>query len=236
MEKEKFLKFLQKQLDEKNSIHFNMNKDLTEKRISNMIQRRSFFQHITILALGFSGVTFFTNKINNYYYFTFGIFLLIFDVILILLWLKEIIDIESIELEKLQDKYNNILDEQKILIDKYVESTLKEFKPDLIMQYFNNILSLPGFEIIQDDIKKESVNRKNRSKQILDYSGEIFIFILSSGIFFIFFSIFKFKIHFIILFLGFFVFFILIIQEAIVTKIMKKISKIITWFKKIKYY
>jgi len=123
--KEEFLKFLQKEKEEITNIQFSMNKDLVEKRMINITQRRDYFKHITILALGLSGIAFFTNKVEHYSYFIAGFILLISCIFLILVWLKEILDKESRGLESLQDKYNSMAVEKEAFISEFQKKFLE---------------------------------------------------------------------------------------------------------------
>ncbi|HVY35736.1 MAG TPA: hypothetical protein VG982_00450 [Candidatus Paceibacterota bacterium] len=162
----------------------------------NISQRRTYFQHITILALGLSGVTFFTDKVSNKVYFILGFSLLLLVVLLILAWLRETLDTESKGLEALQDRYNIASDEKEALIEEYIG---KQYRPDILREYISKVQLLPSAKIINDDVQKQAELRKGRSQQTLDYFGESIIFLFSSGILFLFLSVIHYTFNFLLL-------------------------------------
>lgn len=149
MEKNDFLKFLQSENDKIKNLKFKLNKDITEKRIMTNNQRRALFLHITLLALGFSGITYFSNLVLNYCYFTTGIIFLTLCILIIITWMREIIDKDDIGLKNLQDEYNNIIDGEEGLIEKFTTNTIGDFQPSIYEKYCKEVCELPGFLTIK---------------------------------------------------------------------------------------
>src|SRR3989344_4945215 len=174
MEEEKFFKLLQDERDKIVSLRFDMNKDIGERQIMNINQRREFFQQITILSLGFASITFLADQIKHETYFYLGIIFLITVVLLISSLLRETFDHESRSLKTLQDKYNAIIEEKYELINEFSN---EKFTDNSIREYFSRISALSGVSILDEDLKHEKEERKNISQQSLDYSGELIIFI-----------------------------------------------------------
>src|SRR3989338_5393815 len=183
---ESFLKMLQDDRDRLSDMQFEMNKDLGEKRIQNINRRRDFFQHVTILALGLSGVTFFTDRVIIKGYFISGFVLLILTVLMILLWFRENYDKEAKELVLLQDKYNRVSDEKDYLIDEFA---IKPFNPGVIKAYLERVQNLPSASVLAEDVKQEIKEREGRATETPDYFGELIMSFFFSGILFLFASL-----------------------------------------------
>jgi len=177
---------LQDDRDRLSDMQFEMNKDLGEKRIQNINRRRDFFQHVTILALGLSGVTFFTDRVIIKGYFISGFVLLILTVLMILLWFRENYDKEAKELVLLQDKYNRVSDEKDDLIDEFA---IKPFNPGVIKAYLERVQNLPSASVLAEDVKQEIKEREGRATETPDYFGELIMSFFFSGILFLFASL-----------------------------------------------
>jgi|SRR3989344_1047491 len=183
---ENFLKILQDDRDRLSAMQFEMNKDFGDKRISIVNERREFYQHLTLLALGLLGATFFTDKIVHVSFFFAGLLSLVCLVLAVVFWLREIYDKESKDLVALQDKYNNVSEEKDELIDKFA---IKPFHPNILKEYAESIQNLRGAFLLQEDVDSQREERKNREQEQLDYFGELVIFLFVVGAFFLFLSV-----------------------------------------------
>ncbi len=175
------------------SIQLDMNRDLGDKRIMNINQRRSFFQHITLLSLGILGAAFLGEKVINDSYFKIGFYSLITCDALVLFWMREIIDEESTQLQLLQDKYNILSEEKIALIDQYKS---KQFDSSIMEKYLQDLQELPSAKELMRDVVEEREKRAERKNQPMDYFGEIIVLFFMIGLFFLILSLTSFTIDY----------------------------------------
>ena len=132
-ERKKCINFFIEQFDSITNLMHEINKDYGEIRISNIKQKREFFQHLTILAgavIGLSSI-FGYERILNILYFRIGFSLNLLFIIMIILYFREILDKEGNELLAQQDRYNVILNKKRKIIDEYLKKrTLYFLRPN----------------------------------------------------------------------------------------------------------
>lgn len=223
-----YLEFLQAQRDKLTSDQREINKDIIEKQVINITQRREYFQHITILSLGLAGVTFFTDKVINKTFFILGFSFLIFTVLLILMWLRETLDKEGNELQASNDKYNTASEEKDELI---LEFAKKAYTPELVSEYYLRINNLPSIIALREVARAQSASRKNRPNQSLDYFGEFIIFFFCLGILFLFISVLTITLNYLLLSSVILLIFSISFQDFVIKK-SGIISKFISYLHK----
>lgn len=223
-----FLQFLQNERDKFISLQHSIDKDIVEKRVMNITQRREYYQHITILSLGLTGVTFFTDKVVNKTFFVLGFIFLVLTVLLVLMWLREVLDKEGKDLATIQDKYNIATEERDSVIEEFAK---KSYTTLIISEYYSALNSLPSSVSLQKESLSRSESRKNSDNLPLDYFGEFIIFFFFLGLFFLFMSVCLYKISG--LMLGSIILFIFSIsfQDFLLTKSVS-VSRFISYLHK----
>jgi hypothetical protein len=155
--------------------------ELNSKSIS---EKREWFKHFTTLSSAVIGLLIlFQNQAINHLYLFVGIILNLFLVIFILSFLRDTLDKESMDLQKLIDRYSTLVDNQKVLISKYFAKD--NLKYEDIQQYFSESANSNDVKELQNSIEENKKKIGNRDKQFLDYTGEFIIFIFITGLFFI---------------------------------------------------
>ena len=198
MNSEEFiLKFLQKERNKGVSLRQALNEDIGNKRIMLINQKRQFFLHITTLALVLSGgLTFFNEKVTNETYFYTSLVSFALTIIFVLLWMREIMDRDSKDLVKWQDKYNIAIEEKINLVDKHAKKNFGNISAEnFLKSYFIEIKKLPSLPALIEDVNNLSGARKNRGKEMSDYSGECVVFLFLLGILFLVLSLINFEVN-----------------------------------------
>lgn len=192
-EQQKFIDFLTEERNETTGLRGEMNKNLQEIRLRFTEQRWEFFKHITILSgavLGLSSLV----KTPQGSYFVIGVILNIAVIIFCLLVVRETLDKESNELQKMQDDYNSILDEKVSFIDgQFVEIGNGRKVDDCVVaikDFITNVAAFPGAQKIKEDNERLKEDRKLRFYKPMDYSGELALFLFVSASYFLAISIF----------------------------------------------
>jgi len=218
----KNLEFLKKEYSEIPALRNEMNKNLVNRRIETVNQRRDFLKFIVYLIAAIIGSSYFLNvSKSRIHYFT-GIILLVSVIVFIILYLRETLDIDDINLRDLQDKYNLILDEKSDFVLNYI--TTKKYSDIDMENYFRELKNLSCAKELANDVKKDREAMKNRGKELLDYSGELIVFLFLSGIFFIVSSVFPSHFNWIIILFG-----EIIILLVACTNFAKLISRIFSF-------
>lgn len=199
-EETKNLELLQKEYSENLTLQHEINKDMSGRRIETVNQQRDYFKFLVYLVAAIIGSSYFLNISKSHTYYFIGVILLISVIIFIVLYLRETIDIDSVEFRNLQDKYNLALDEGVVLVLKYI--TEKKYSNIDIENYFKELKDLPRAKEIYDNVKRDKEAMKNREKEILNYSGEFIIFLFLSGIIFIIGSIFSIYFNWVVILFG----------------------------------
>lgn len=185
----KIFEFLMGQRNVTADLRNQMNKDLGEKRIDNLNQKREFFKHLTLLIgiiLGLSTVV--RPELLNSTYFLVGIALNVLVILLVNLYIRETLDRDGEELQFLQDKYNEVTDESISLLEKYINQ-YPDLDNDKLKKYDQESRNLKGVNILLEEHEGLSKERKNRSNQFMDFSGELCSFLFFLGTCFIVLSI-----------------------------------------------
>jgi len=190
--KDDFLGFLQDENDKSNQLEFKINKDISGKLIMNAGRRNNFLQHINILSIGIPSIAYLTDTTLNINYFVTSIIFFMMSILFTLLSFRESFDNEEANLIKLRDQYNNIIDNKRLLIDKYSK---EDFSCNLFNNYIGACQNMPDSQIIEDDIKEEKEKRQNRKNEPLSYLSEMVIFLFCLGILFLIISVFNIMIN-----------------------------------------
>jgi len=193
-------KILEKEYSEVLTLSHEINKDLLRPRIEMINQRREIFKFIVYLIAAIIGSSYFLNVSTSQNYYLIGVVLLVSIIIFIMLYLRETTDIGSIQLRDLQDMYNSILDDKIDLVLRHINE--KKYSNTDIQAYFQELGNLPGAKKLADDIKTSREARENRKKELLDYSGELVMFLFLSGLFFIIGSIFPSHFNWLVILFG----------------------------------
>lgn len=221
-ENQKFIKFLFEERDKIKAVQLDAIREINDKRIMNINQRRAFFQLIITASLGLSSISFFHNiEVNKLYYYL-GFSFLMLDVFIILSWFREILDKEGNELLGLIEKYNRVVEEKVDYIDKFINKTTSDEYPK---EYFSGLKELPNVSALKKEIESPQKVIKPQ-----DYLGEMIIFLFVIGALFLFLSVIKSINLFYIFFLVLLVF-SLSFQDFII-KIIEKFSKIVIFLHK----
>ncbi len=219
-----FKDFLKKEYETMNSVHSQSGRDFLNQIISNINQRRSFYQHITIIILGFAGLSFFIENTYNATYFKLGLIILFLTVFLILIWLKEVLDSDKMGLEKLAQKYREISQEKMDLIVKYLE---KPFTEGIEQSYIKESQELPLYKKLKLDYDRDRMLEQNKKIVVMDFFGEVVIFLFATGVILLFIAVFFPKANIFIVLAVIVATFCFTMQDGIVTKISGIISKVL---------
>lgn len=167
-----------------NQIRDEMNRHIFEVRVKNIYERRDFLKHITLISaaiLGFLPVI--VGQPINKAYLIIGAILHTLVIAMVLSYLREHLDSDSLGLQKSQDKYDDILGKKLELIDKYLAK--QNLSPGDISQYYTELRGSKSAEDLQVEHEDLQTQRKNREQQLLDYFSELVIFLFVTGLFFV---------------------------------------------------
>jgi len=114
---------------------------------------------------------------SNALYFS-GIILLVFVVILIVLYLRESIDREGNDMQKLIFEFNVGYHQQFDLIMEYINGN--KFSNENVMEYSKQYQELPFIKQLKENIEIEKHPNKNLP---MEYFGELINFLFLSGLF-----------------------------------------------------
>ncbi|MCG2695142.1 hypothetical protein L6261_03630 [Candidatus Parcubacteria bacterium] len=169
-------------------IRNDLNDNLGKHRIKLISHRREFFKTIAVISIAVLGLSpVLIDKINIISYFILSIFIYLVLIILILSFLREQIDKEDTEIRNEQDKYNIILENSIKILDKYIET--ENYTEEALHKCFKEEKEAESIKIIKKENEELSFQRKNRSLERLEYTGEFFIFLFASATIFMLASI-----------------------------------------------
>ncbi|MBI2013813.1 MAG: hypothetical protein HYS87_03240 [Candidatus Colwellbacteria bacterium] len=185
LEQQRFIDLIAKERKDAIRLRNDLNKDFKDTQIKIAEQKWGFFKHVTILSGAVLGLSSIIDIPNNNYFFI-GLVLNIIVIIFNLLIVREKLDNESNNLQKMQDEYNLALEERLNLLDEYFGRIGRGEKFDnsyeATKEYFQRLSNLASTDKLREENKKLSEERKSRFKKAMDYSGEIslFLFVLAS--------------------------------------------------------
>lgn len=235
-----FFDFLKKERDDSLNFRDEMNRDLSEKRIIGLRDRRQFLQNIILASVTLLGLISAlatiggAEKIAHPYFLTgigFHLILICFATI----YIRESIDQDNEGLLKMQDRYGATLQNKVNLIDKYLETFGEKVKniTKSLEDYYEELKHLEtSRELVEENRKLDSEREERRKGVVLmEFNGEIIVFLFVGGTSLIFLSLTGYVLslqHLSIIF--FFLFFI--IFTDFVTKTTKPVFKILTFLTK----
>lgn len=197
---EEFQIFLKDQWDETSELKNEISKDLTEKRIVGIRNKRKFLQDIVVASITLLGFISAFSVINpggfsdiNRTYFIIGVCTFLFLIFFVFTFLREVLDKEIEGLMKSQDDFTFTLESKIRLVEKYIIILLENkmlFSQELMKNYYNELKELPEIQKVIADNKKLDIERENRmsKKTELEFSGEIVVFTFVCGAILIFIS------------------------------------------------
>lgn len=192
-----FIEFLQKEIENSTNLRNEVTRELSEKRVSGFKERKAFLQNLVIASVTLLGLISAFSVIGkeriDHPYFTMGIGLHLFLICFVVIYLREYIDQENEGLLKLQDYYIEAMDE-KI---EFVKKTFSSFIDDpnntqnKLKEYFNGLQNLTYAKKIKENVKIDQKERESRrnNEALLEFNGEIIVFLFVVGTTLIFLSI-----------------------------------------------
>lgn len=152
----------QQYLDILQNIQDTLNKDYTDLRIKNIIQKRDFYYKLIISSGTILGITKFSDqiKIQNPNYFNIGVGLFLILTIFILLYIRECLDRDSVGLKQQQDDSNILLDKQKLSVRKYATTGI--LTEESLHKYLERFKSSEVYNEAQK--MRESLSEKRTKK------------------------------------------------------------------------
>ena len=179
------IEFMEKEHEKTLLLHENLNKEYISFISDNISQRRDFFKNLVPLCgiiLGFMPFLFEKGNIQQKNLFFLSMFLFLLVIILIINYLRSILDVEGNELVKQLKEYNNILNP---LIKKRREFFIKgDFTTDALKNLISETLQLQksSVELLKNRDSQSLVLRK---KDRMDYTGEFLLLLFELGIIFL---------------------------------------------------
>ncbi len=236
IQKEDIIKFLQKESSDTRALRDASNKDIGSKLILIINQRREFFWRAATLALGLSGgLTFFYNKTVHKEFFYLSLFFFGLVVIYAIVWTREVLDSDGNDLQKLQDKYNTAFKEKIDLINEQAKEIYQTNPQEFITNYFNKLKQMSSVPSLMEEFEQVDKARRNRDKQVQDYSGEIFVFLFFCGLLFLIFSLIWIQISILLMLSSVLLIFGISFSDNLL-KIVRSISKIADKLNKVKLF
>src|SRR3989344_5666468 len=240
--KEELAQYIQADIDSAINLRNEINKEINDLKLYGFRERKALLQNFVIASvtlLGFiaafsaiGGIERFSEILGNHY-FVWGVGLHLFFICFVAIYLRESGDMDIAELIKLQDGYNEVLEEQK----KFSEESLIYFKTNLgdvsvvFDEYLKKLFALPSVEKINNDKNKLDTDRKKRkdSKNIeLEFSAEIGIFSFIIGTALIFIATLGINLPYKWLALGFIILFYFTFTDSLIKR-LKPIFKLLTF-------
>lgn len=183
MEEDKILQYFWSEREKTANLRDEMNKDLGEKQIDFGKQKLEFLKFIPVLSGAMLGFLPFIGQPNTNLYLYLGVGINLFLIIFALAYLRESLDEDSNALQRLQDRYNILLDGKINLAEKFF--AVGNNSEISVRQYQEKLLELPGVKSLDEDVKKADYQRRNRHKQELNYAGEFIVFLFTTGLLFL---------------------------------------------------
>lgn len=178
---EEIIDFVSKEHENTLNLYKELNQNFLEQISNNISQRRIFYQNLATLSgiiLGFVPFFFEEGKIQQPALIFFSIIFLLSVIILIVNYLRALMDCEGDQLKKQLDGYNEVLNLQMEKRRKFLENGV------YTEQAFRDFLSgmVSDSKISIDKIKNDSEKNKESKKIQMDYAGEFFILFFVLGI------------------------------------------------------
>ena len=173
------------------------NKELRDRKIQVEDQRRDLFKFLIVLIMAIIGSSYFLKISHSDALYFSGIILLVFVMILIVLYLRESIDREGNDMQKLIFEFNVGYHQQFDLIMNYINRN--KFSNENVMEYSKQYQELPFIKKLKENIEIEKHPNNNLP---MEYFGELVNFLLLSGLFLMFGSIRPDYINWIVIVLG----------------------------------
>lgn len=195
---EDLIEYLEKQRNDTSDLRHQINQHISKERVEEFREKRKFLQNIVITSatlLGF--VSAFAllagTEILTSYYLIAGLCFHLFLICFTPLYLRESMDNDIEGLLKAQDNYNDQLDYQINLAQRYIIEVIhdRENIPQKFKNYLDELLNSESAKKIQEDNKKLTEERKKRMSGIsdLEFGSEMVIFSFASGTILIFLAI-----------------------------------------------
>ncbi len=231
-----FIEFLQKEIESSTNLRDAVTRDLSEKRISGFKERKVFLQNLVIASVTLLGLISAFSVIGkeriDHPYFTMGIGSHLFLICFVVIYLREHIDQDNEGLLKLQDHYIGAM-EEKI---EFVRKTFSDFAnnpnntQNKLKEYFDGLKNLTYAKKIKEDVEKGQREREDRRKNkvLLEFNGEIAVFLFVVGTTLIFLSILEYYLPIQYLLLGLLLTFYFIFTDSL-SKWLKPIFRALTF-------
>jgi protein-S-isoprenylcysteine O-methyltransferase Ste14 len=185
--KEYFLKYIQEQFDKTLELRNEFNKDISSLQIKNIDQGREFYKNLTLLSGAVFTLILTLGKPVYPMYLFIGAGFYIVLIFLIILYMRELLDKENIQLRAQSDNYNDLLTEMVEFYGEYLKKDPKDITEDLVMGHFKKMQELRSFKDFTAENKKIIEDRKNRiaaGEHFINFAGEIFVSIFMIATFF----------------------------------------------------
>jgi len=171
-----------------------MSRDILEKKVSAIKEKRVFFQNVALASATILGLTSVFSSISGsaivVSYLGYGIALHLAVISVVFLYMREVLDEDLEGLTKTLDKYGQILSEKKILIESSLMNVLTSEHINVdqaLSEYMAGIEKLPSIDGVKKDMEEFEEQRRSRKsgKDIMEFYGEVINFLFISASLFI---------------------------------------------------